>query len=114
MNKQQIESSTTTTTITGAAKNREHKDDDEDDDGDDNDENDTNDDDTNDDDDEEDSAVRDMQVNYMAGKIYAILVYAENCTTTRRESGARTQIRTTGRTTTMRRRRAHDECALFG
>lgn len=110
MNKQQIESSTTTTTITGAAKNREHKDDDEDDDGDDNDENDTND----DDDDEEDSAVRDMQVNYMAGKIYAILVYAENCTTTRRESGARTRIRTTGRTTTMRRRRAHDECALFG
>lgn len=110
MNKQQIESSTTTTTITGAAKNREHKDDDEDDDGDDNDENDTND----DVDDEEDSAVRDMQVNYMAGKIYAILVYAENCTTTRRESGARTRIRTTGRTTTMRRRRAHDECALFG
>lgn len=110
MNKQQIESSTTTTTITGAAKNREHKDDDEDDDGDDNDENDTND----DDDDEEDSAVRDMQVNYMAGKIYAILVYAENCTTTRRESGARARIRTTGRTTTMRRRRAHDECALFG
>lgn len=109
MNKQQIESSTTTTTITGAAKNREHKDDD-DDDGDDNDENDTND----DDDDEEDSAVRDMQVNYMAGKIYAILVYAENCTTTRRESGARARIRTTGRTTTMRRRRAHDECALFG
>lgn len=108
MNKQQIESSTTTTTITGAAKNREHKDDDEDDDGDDNDENDTN------DDDEEDSAVRDMQVNYMAGKIYAILVYAENCTTTRRESGARARIRTTGRTTTMRRRRAHDECALFG
>lgn len=106
MNKQQIESSTTT--ITGAAKNREHKDDD-DDDGDDNDENDTN-----DDDDEEDSAVRDMQVNYMAGKIYAILVYAENCTTTRRESGARARIRTTGRTTTMRRRRAHDECALFG
>lgn len=110
MNKQQIESSTTTTTITGATKNREHKDDDEDDDGDDNDENDTND----DDDDEEDSAVRDMQVNYMAGKIYAILVYAENCTTTRRESGARARIRTTGRTTTMRRRRAHDECALFG
>lgn len=111
MNKQQIESSTTTTTtITGAAKNREHKDDDEDDDGDDNDENDTND----DGDDEEDSAVRDMQVNYMAGKIYAILVYAENCTTTRRESGARARIRTTGRTTTMRRRRAHDECALFG
>lgn len=110
MNKQQIESSTTTTTITGAAKNREHKDDDEDDDGDDNDENDTND----DVDDEEDSAVRDMQVNYMAGKIYAILVYAENCTTTRRESGARARIRTTGRTTTMRRRRAHDECALFG
>lgn len=110
MNKQQIESSTTTTTIRGAAKNREHKDDDEDDDGDDNDENDTND----DDDDEEDSAVRDMQVNYMAGKIYAILVYAENCTTTRRESGARARIRTTGRTTTMRRRRAHDECALFG
>lgn len=111
MNKQQIESSTTTTTITGAAKNREHKDDDdEDDDGDDNDENDTND----DDDDEEDSAVRDMQVNYMAGKIYAILVYAENCTTTRRESGARARIRTTGRTTTMRRRRARDECALFG
>lgn len=109
MNKQQIESSTTTTTttITGAAKNREHKDDDDDDDdGDDNDENDTN--------DEEDSAVRDMQVNYMAGKIYAILVYAENCTTTRRESGARARIRTTGRTTTMRRRRAHDECALFG
>lgn len=110
MNKQQIESSTTATTITGAAKNREHKDDDEDDDGDDNDENDTND----DVDDEEDSAVRDMQVNYMAGKIYAILVYAENCTTTRRESGARARIRTTGRTTTMRRRRAHDECALFG
>lgn len=55
-----------------------------------------------DDDDEEDSAVQDMQVNYMAGKIYAILVYAENCTTTRRESGARARIRATGRTTVRR------------